>query len=366
MPKLNDILQSLTYFSSFLHKIAYEHGYGEMYRRSVLGGRRVNDRAVSLLDQYDIEVLRTRKGRGAILCDTEKGCFIFREYIGGAEKLLLLDKILKRIEEKGEVQAEMLIPTREGELAVKDGDGISYILKTYCEGRECNIYDRNECMEAVKLLALLHDSLSFPPEEDGIQLMVSQGREFEKRNRELRKIRKYLQQKSQKVPFELRLLNAFDLFLEQGLTIAEEWGSYHFGGEDGEEITYCHGDYQYHNIIHSGEGWFLTNFEKCVPDSPMRDLYLLMRKLLEKSGWSVPLGRELLEAYGQLRPISVMDRIDLYHRLAYPEKFWKIANFYYNSGKAWIPERNSEKLRKLLEQEEQKQDFLEAVFRRVP
>ena len=40
----------------------------------------MNDRAVELLEQYEIEVLRTRKGRGAIVCDTNQGCLIFKEY----------------------------------------------------------------------------------------------------------------------------------------------------------------------------------------------------------------------------------------------------------------------------------------------
>ena len=33
-------------------------------------------------------------------------------------------------------------------------------------------------------------------------------------------------------------------------------------------------------------------------------------------------------------------------------------NFYFNAPKAWIPERNMEKLQKLLEQEEKRQRFL--------
>ena len=45
----------------------------------------MNDRAVALLEQYEIEVLRTRKGRGAILCDTQQGCLIFKEYTGREE-----------------------------------------------------------------------------------------------------------------------------------------------------------------------------------------------------------------------------------------------------------------------------------------
>ena len=37
--------------------------------------RSVNDRAVAVLNQYDIEVNITRKGRGAIIADTNKGVF---------------------------------------------------------------------------------------------------------------------------------------------------------------------------------------------------------------------------------------------------------------------------------------------------
>ena len=77
------------------------------------------------------------------------------------------------------------------------------------------------------------------------------------------------------------------------------------------------------------------------------------------------LGADLLEAYEKERPISARSRIDLYYRLAYPEKFWKIANFYYNSGKAWIPGKNQEKLEKVIAQEKEKQHFLNEIFRNV-
>ena len=160
-------------------------------------------------------------------------------------------------------------------------------------------------------------------------------------------------------------MNYFDYFLEQALTVTEEWTQYRLGENEaqGEQILFCHGDYQYHNILWDQENWFIVNFEKCLPDNPIRDLYLFMRKLLEKSNWSVSLGKELLSAYEEERPITALSRIDLYYRLSYPEKFWKIANFYYNSGKAWIPERNREKLEKLVAQEKEKQAFLDQVFR---
>ncbi len=70
----------------------------------------------------------------------------------------------------------------------------------------------------------------------------------------------------------------------------------------------------------------------------------------------------LLTSYNGVRPLDERDYRQLYLRFAYPEKFWKIVNFYYNSGKAWIPGRNMEKLEKLFAQEREKKLFLKSLF----
>ena len=333
----------------------------------------MNDRAAGLLEQYGIEVRGTRKGRGAILCDTDQGSLIFKEYTGNRDRIELQDRVLKAVKNAGNIVVEQIMPTAAGELFVQDGDGVKYILKTWQDGRECSIYDKEECLEVVRLLARLHKCMALPADTPGLPPVFSPEKEYEKHNKELKKVKKYLQQRGQKQPFEISLQNAIDYFLEQALSVTEEWNTYcdvknkneMAAGAAGDPVTFCHGDYQYHNIIKSEGGWFLVNFEKCISDSPVRDLYLLMRKLLEKSNWSIPLGKELLGAYEKEKPVTAINRIDLYYRLAYPEKFWKIANFYFNSGKAWIPGRNQEKLEKLIAQEKEKQHFLEEVFRDV-
>lgn len=328
----------------------------------------MNDRAVALLEQYDVEILRTRKGRGVILCDTDKGLLVFKEYEGNEAKLALIDRLLSRIKCQGGVSAETLVPTREGALCVRENDGTAYILKTCCEGRECNIYDRGECQEAVTTLAKLHQCMVLEPREDCPALMqFSPLQEYEKHNRELVKVQRFLRKKSQKTQFEYSLLGCMDYFIGQAKEVTEGWGAYEESLSEAHmiqgEYTYCHGDYQYHNILWGSQGMYIVNFEKCLRDRQIRDLYLLMRKLLEKTDWPEALGRELMSAYEKIKPISAYAYIDLYYRLAYPEKFWKIVNFYYNSGKAWIPQRNQEKLDKLLAQEQQKKSFLENVFK---
>ena len=328
----------------------------------------MNDRAVGLFDNYEIEVHRTWKGRGAILCESDRGLLILKEYSGPMNKILFQDTLLKHIKEAGFQLAESILRTKDEELLVYDQDRIPYIVKTYFEGRECNIREPEECRQAVKVLAGLHNcsDLSF---WDGLtsQPIFHIEKEYEKHNRELKKVQRFLRGKSQKSAFEIYLMEHYDYFFDIALQTAEEMRYDIYDGKTKELEEFpivCHGDYQYHNIIQTTGGIALVNFEKCVRDHPVRDLYLFMRKLLEKSNWSQTLGDTLLNAYDSERTLSGKDYMHLYYRFAYPEKFWKIVNFYYNSGKAWIPNRNMEKLEKLLAQEKEKIDFLKTVFKR--
>ena len=99
----------------------------------------MNDRSVSLLDNYDIEVLRTWKGRGAILCETGQGILILKEYTGHKEKALFQDALLTMVKENGFENVEHILKNKDQELITQDQEGVSYILKTYFEGRECNV-----------------------------------------------------------------------------------------------------------------------------------------------------------------------------------------------------------------------------------
>lgn len=325
----------------------------------------MNDRTVGLFENYEIEIFRTWKGRGAILCESDKGLLILKEYNGPTNKILFQDTLLSHIKEAGFSLAETIFRTKEGELAVYDQDRVPYIVKSYFEGKECNNREPEECGQAVRVLAKLHNCSDLSSwDELNSQPVFNILKEYEKHNRELKKVRRFLREKSQKTAFEIYLMERYDYFLDMALRITSEMRA----GMNNENINatekfsiVCHGDYQYHNIIQTTEGMALINFEKCVRDNPMRDLYLFMRKLLEKNNWSQTFGDALLSAYDAERTITEKDYKQLYYRLAYPEKFWKIANFYYNSGKAWIPGRNTEKLERLLAQEDVKKAFLKGI-----
>ena len=319
----------------------------------------MNDRHVGLMENYDLEVFSTKKGRGAFLFETNIGTVILKEYTGYKEKSCFQEAILSMIQDNGFKRVERIIKNKEGELLTMDGEGTGYVLKTYKEGRECNIHDEQECILAMETLAELHKASVVREERlPGFQPFPV-CREFEKHNKELRRVRKFLKEKGQKSDFELYLMQCYDYFFEMAITIADKLKEAENQTKKSDLMYICHGDYQHHNLVMTRDGLFLINFEKCLQDSPVRDIYLFMRKLLEKNDWNKELGFMLLSAYEKKNELMPSDYMQLYYRMSYPEKFWKIVNFYYNSGKAWIPGKNFEKLIKVNIQEEQKTDFLE-------
>lgn len=325
----------------------------------------MNDRAVSILEQYDLTVERTWKGRGSILFETKDGIYILKEYRGTPERLLRIGPALSRIRENGYPDIEEILTNKEGEYFCVDHDRTTYIVKRYFQARECNIRDRSEYLRGIRSLARLHKAMEGAGEGllETDKLPIEW--EYEKHNQELRRVRKFLREKRQKSEFERFLQNNYDLFYEQALSAMEKLQKEDCAGwleKMNAGCLICHGDYQYHNILMEQEHCYIINFEKMTADNPVRDVYLFVRKLLEKNDWDTTLGKELLRAYNEERTLQEEDLAQLKYRFYYPEKFWKIANFYYNSPKAWISCKNGEKLEKLLEQETARNTLLKTLF----
>ena len=99
----------------------------------------------------------------------------------------------------------------------------------------------------------------------------------------------------------------------------------------------------------------------CIRDR-VQDLYYFLRKVMEKYHWKETVGRSILEMYGRIRPLTEQEMEFLALKLAFPEKFWKTADAYYQSNKVWIPEKSVEKLQVAIRQTDEKMCFLEKIF----
>lgn len=324
----------------------------------------MNDRAVALFENYDLTIKNTRKGRGAIIAETEQGVVSLVEYNGPAENLLVQETLLQKASERFDGPLDLLVRTAEGELFCSDYEGKRYIVKHYIEGQECSVFDAVACEKAAKALAHLHIALrkiDFPEEIKPLGKSDNLREDFDRRTAELIRTRNFIRKSPHKEEFELMFLSAYERYLEQA-TLAYSFLDRDclekLGKKQQEEKMMVHGDCTHHNVLFAGEGVTFINFEKTGAHLQTKDVYLFMRKILEKNDWSYELALKVLSAYETVLPLEKEEKIYLYARFLYPEKFWKIANGYLNRRKSVPSRRQQEKLTAFEQKEEKRHLFL--------
>ena len=301
------------------------------------------NREEEILEQYDVEIRSTAKGRGALNCDTDKGLMQLKEFRGSKERAAFLYEILEYLSDSG-FAAETIVAARDGEVLVKDEvNDILYLLKNWYTGRECDVRNREDITAAVRRLAKLHTLAKSCQKEIPDFLKADRDsllREYERHNRELNKVKNYIRNKNKKNRFELLFMQVYEGYKEQAYQVTEQLNRQLEGMDAAAESRMrglCHGDYNQHNVLLSQGEWVLLNFEQMTYDIMVQDLANFIRKILEKYNWSTGLGLEMITEYDNVRKLLPEELEQLYLRLAYPKKFWKIANPGFRAGtlKSW-------------------------------
>ncbi len=358
----------------------------------------MEDRSQEALKKYRLKIYNIYRARGAFLLETDCGLKLFKCFEGSRNRAIFENKVKEHLFQNGYYNTDLFIRTMEDDIISEDNAGCQYIMKNWFWGEECNMKELSQIEMASANLARMHcilTNVDFTKEQLEHNICADLTETFEKRNRELKRVKAYIRDKRQKNEFEIAYLNYYDDFYEQGLKAAERLASSAYEellAEAVREKRVCHGNYTYHNIImlknkaeaisksYLPPGWInrtplsvadisggasqgiaTTNFEKAYIGLQIADLYQFVRKVMEKNDWDILYGSNMIETYDRIRPISKKELNILYVLLLYPEKFWKITNFYYNGKKAWVSGRNIQKLNSIGEQNVKKEMFLKRL-----
>ena len=327
------------------------------------------DYGLSTLAQYELTADRSARTRGALLCYTSQGLLILREFHGSEKKLKKQQELLLHLKECG-MDTDYFLQNTQESLVSRDKDQMAFTLQQWYEGRECDTKSRDDIIKSVRTLARLHILMKMEPVEEYRERSLRD--EYLRHNQELRKIRKFIRKKGASSAFEKDYLASVEWFLQRAqdaVELLEETQYDRLREQAWREGQVCHGEYNQHNVLMlkgENEATAVTNFGHWSFDIQMADLYRFMRKILEKYNWNLKLAQEILREYNRIRTISEAEWQNLRVRFTYPEKYWKLANYYYSHKKVWISEKNVEKLQNLIRQRENWKDFGEKCFAVYP
>ena len=335
----------------------------------------MEDRSSEIFSKYEMKVHRTYRARSGIVLETDCGLRLMSPCRASEKRLEFEDAVKRQIREHGYEKVDQNVRNEENKFVTANSLGERFCIREWFDMEECSLRLEESVIQAAKNLGLLHLAMSGIEAEPG-QGFVEDSPLFvlERRNRELKRVQSFLAKRKNKTSFEVMYLNCCGAFYEEALSATEELRELDCCSYLEECVQHgkvLHGAYTYHNILmegqggsfeeeqsRSGAGIATVNFDRAVYGMQIRDLYQFLRKVMEKKNWQQDLGDKLMDAYEKVRALSARERRIIHALLAYPEKFWKVTNYYYNSRKSLIPQKNIEKLEMLLSQQKKKELFL--------
>ncbi len=329
----------------------------------------MNEKALQILEQYDLEVLRSYGGRGGIMLETKDGLKMIKEFAGSRAKLPLEQRVLGILAERGVCAVDQVQANKEGELVTIGDYETPYIIKDWPPGRECDPKNEEELLKSMRLLARVHRELRGVLRTEGAErrriLGADRSEELEKHNREMKRARNFIRTRQKKGEFELLYLQCAETIFQNGadaLELLKASGSEKLYQQavDGEHL--CHREYVHHNILLQRQETALVNFSRFEINVQMNDVSQFLRKIMEKHNWNGGLAERMLTAYERERPLSGEERAYLAASLCYPEKAWKLVHHYYHTNKAWVPEKSAEKLQVFLTQNERRKKMVKELW----
>lgn len=318
-----------------------------------------------VLKQYNFKVHNTFRIRGAHIIETNEGAKLFKRLECSKKRVEFEDKIQKFMINEGYSYIDSYVYNLKEEIITSDSMGNAYVIKDWHFGTEIDLRNEKDVIKGVKNLAFLHSILRNVPidtEDISYNLEVNLHETFEKRTRELKSVRSYIKRKRKKNEFEICFLSCYDHLFQQAMLAKKYLKELQYERmlEDAiSQRNVCHGNYTYHNVIILDKKIATTNFEKAIVGVQVNDFYHYMRKTMEKNNWDIGLANKMIETYKKHCNISEDEKQLLYILILFPEKFWKISNYYYNGKKTWVPKRTIQKLTDVQKQTEKKDMFLE-------
>ncbi|HHW47689.1 MAG TPA: CotS family spore coat protein [Clostridiaceae bacterium] len=215
-----------------------------------------------------------------------------------------------------------------------------YTVTNFIEGRECNFENREDTISAARLLASFHNASKgyiAPADCKEANELGKLPSLFNKRLNELKRLKKIAKKARSK--FDYLYLEWVDYFLNIGGNVLEQLnGSSSYKilvNRAREEKVLCHHDFTHRNIIISENKVNLVNFEYCCYEIKAYDIANFLRRKMRKCNWNFDDAKLILDEYRNVEEISDDEFFIIKLMLLFPQKFWRVANRYYNSRRSW-------------------------------
>lgn len=287
---------------------------------------------------FGIKLLSIKPCRAGYILETEAGKKHLRPYQCSESRILYVHEVKDYLFHHGFTNLDTYTITLDGKpyMAL---DGKFYVMTPYIDARECEFSDDNDTIKSSTALANMHlTGRGFKPSKD-IFVPSELGKlpeSLKKRYDEILRMRRKAER--ERGAFDYRYIDCVDKFIkisEKSLDLLSDVQYPRLVKKALVEGCVCHHDYSYQNILIKDSITYIIGFEACCEELRIYDLVNLIRRKMRKCDWDPKKASMLLAAYMKVYPLSSDEIYVMRAMLLFPQKFWRVANRYYNSRRSW-------------------------------
>lgn len=236
-----------------------------------------------------------------------------------------------------------------------------YCMMNLVEGRESDYSNPMDLIVATEALAELHYAgKGFYRDIQSKNNLGKIIKNFKRKEREMELFKELALIYNNKSKFNNIFIENADYLIDQikkSIKILENSCYYKLCSME-EKRVFCHHDLAYHNIIINKDKGYFVDFDYAIVDLRVHDLCNFITKWVKSSAYDIEKCSKILEVYNKINPLNGKEIEVLYGMLTFPQEIFSIVKGYYTENKNWSEESSIDKLKKKIDLEEFKEDFL--------
>ncbi len=313
-------------------------------------------------EKYDLDIKNLYPYRDCYIINTQKGKKLIKKSSLTAERILFVHGAKEHLYENGFKNTDRYLCTTDGSPSVCIEEAY-YTLSDVLTGVECNFENRPDIIKASTLLASMHRaSRGYIPPENSIarnelgKLPVY----FMKRLEDIKKLKKLAKKGRSSFDYLfLDYVNYFSDLAESAIETLEGSNYRHHVMKAEKDGGFCHHDFTQYNVTLMQDDVYISNFEYCCFELKVYDLANFIRRKMRKCNWDINEAAIIVNEYRNTESLSDDDMIIMKTILKFPQKFWRVANRYYNSRRSWSERVFISKLQEVIAEIDSHKQFLD-------
>ena len=324
------------------------------------------DLCKELFEGYDLKVYDVTPVRNVFMINTDKGNKILKRYDCTIEELQFICDVMKYINAKFP-RISQFVKNKEGEFFTIRNNDIYCIMDTVI-GRECDFFNPLDIKTAAQGLGQMH--LAAEGFKSDIKAKNTRGELIDnliKAQSKIKFLKNIANMHEVRTQFDDIFLSKVDYYnkcIDDSLEILKNSAYYKLCSEE-DKVIVCHHDLAHHNILIKDDDAYFIDFDYAVIDLKVHDLCNFINKVIKNSAFDINKLEEILLNYGIFNTLDLRELEVLYGMLTFPEDFYNISYDYYTRRKNWEEEIFLDKLKRKVEFEEDRQDFLKKFIDKI-